>query len=109
MRFPTAILSTFIHEQAHWFFAQHHSDAAKAVAELRGLYPAIPVGFPEGSNDADGNYEHITIPGCIAPCFATGVGCGNWCANITWSRLEILRNQIGFDLYNRIEERERDC
>jgi hypothetical protein len=55
------LLSTFIHEQAHWFFAQHHDDAAKAVAELRGLYPTIPVGFPEGSNDSDGNYEHLIV------------------------------------------------
>jgi hypothetical protein len=55
------LLSTFVHEQAHWFFDQHHEDAAKAVAELRGLYPSIPVGFPEGSNDSDGNYEHLIV------------------------------------------------
>jgi hypothetical protein len=55
------LLSTFVHEQAHWFFEQHHGDAAKAVAELRGLYPSIPVGFPEGSNDSDGNYEHLIV------------------------------------------------
>jgi hypothetical protein len=55
------LLSTFIHEQAHWFFDQHHRDADKAVSELRGLYPSIPVGFPEGSNDADGNYEHLVV------------------------------------------------
>lgn len=55
------LLSTFIHEQAHWFFAQHHDDAAKAVSELRKLYPTIPVGFPEGSNDAEGNYEHLIV------------------------------------------------
>lgn len=55
------LLSTFVHEQAHWFFDQHHEDAAKAVSELRGLYPSIPVGFPEGSNDSDGNYEHLIV------------------------------------------------
>ena len=42
------LLSTFIHEQAHWFLSQHHEDALKAVAELRGLYPSIPLGFPGG-------------------------------------------------------------
>src|SRR5580704_4429577 len=55
------LLSTFVHEQAHWFFDQHHEDAAKAVSELRELYPKIPVGFPEGSNDSDGNYEHLIV------------------------------------------------
>jgi hypothetical protein len=55
------LLSTFVHEQAHWFFDQHHEDATKAVAELRRLYPIIPVGFPEGSNDSDGNYEHLIV------------------------------------------------
>src|SRR5579872_2365477 len=55
------LLSTFVHEQAHWFFQQHQTEAAKAVAELRSLYPKIPVGFPEGSNDADGNYEHLVV------------------------------------------------
>jgi hypothetical protein len=48
LRDDDLLLSTFIHEQAHWFFDQHHSDAAKALSELRGLYPSIPVGFPEG-------------------------------------------------------------
>jgi hypothetical protein len=61
LRDDDLLLSTFVHEQAHWFFDQHHSDAAKAVSELRGLYPSIPVGFPEGSNDSDGNYEHLIV------------------------------------------------
>jgi hypothetical protein len=61
LRDDDLLLSTFVHEQAHWFFDQHHSDAAKAVSELRGLYPSIPVGFPEGSNDVDGNYEHLIV------------------------------------------------
>lgn len=42
------LLSTIVHEQAHWFFDQHQVDAAKAVSQLRELYPNIPVGFPKG-------------------------------------------------------------
>ena len=61
LRDDDLLLSTFVHEQAHWFFDQHRSDAVKAVSELRGLYPSIPVGFPEGSNDSDGNYEHLIV------------------------------------------------
>jgi hypothetical protein len=55
------LLSTIVHEQAHWFFDQHQVDAAKAVSQLRELYPNIPVGFPEGSSDSDGNYEHLIV------------------------------------------------
>jgi hypothetical protein len=55
------LLSTFIHEQSHWFLSQHHEDALKAVSELRRLYPSIPVGFPEGSNDSDGNYDQLIV------------------------------------------------
>jgi hypothetical protein len=61
LRDDDLLLSTFVHEQAHWFFDQHHEDAAKAVSELRRIYPSIPVGFPEGSNDSDGNYEHLIV------------------------------------------------
>ncbi len=61
LRDDDLLLSTFVHEQAHWFFEQHHGDAAKAVSELHGLYPSIPVGFPEGSSDSDGNYEHLVV------------------------------------------------
>ena len=55
------LLSTYIHEQLHWFVAQHPREASEAVRELKSLYPDIPVGFPEGSSDAEGNYEHLIV------------------------------------------------
>lgn len=55
------LLSTFVHEQLHWFVAQREKDANEAITELRRLYPKIPVGFPEGSSDEQGNYEHLVI------------------------------------------------
>jgi hypothetical protein len=61
MKDDDLLLSTFVHEQVHWFFDQHQEDATKAVGELRKLYPSIPVGYPEGSNDSDGNYEHLIV------------------------------------------------
>lgn len=55
------LLSTFIHEQLHWFLDTRKSATAAAVAELRVMYPKIPVGYPDGSNDVDGNYEHMIV------------------------------------------------
>jgi hypothetical protein len=45
------LLSTFIHEQLHWFLNTRESGTAAAVAELRVMYPKIPIGHPDGSND----------------------------------------------------------
>jgi hypothetical protein len=55
------LLSTYVHEQLHWFIAQHKTEADAALGELRGIYPNIPVGFPEGSSDEGGNYEHLLV------------------------------------------------
>jgi len=55
------LLSTFVHEQAHWFVTQRDKDSEAAVKELRAIFPTIPVGFPEGSNDERGNYVHLLV------------------------------------------------
>jgi hypothetical protein len=55
------LLSTFVHEQMHWFLAQRERDASAAMDELRAMFPKIPVGFPEGSSDEEGNYEHLIV------------------------------------------------
>jgi hypothetical protein len=55
------LASTYVHEQMHWFLAAHPDDLARATARLRTLYPKIPVGYPEGSADEAGNYEHLLV------------------------------------------------
>jgi hypothetical protein len=55
------LLSTFLHEQMHWFLSAHESDADAAMNDLRKIYPAAPIGFPEGSADEPGNYEHLLV------------------------------------------------
>jgi hypothetical protein len=55
------LLSTFVHEQLHWYLAQHRKEVDAAILDLRRSYPAIPVGYPQGSNDEDGNYEHLLV------------------------------------------------
>lgn len=56
------LLSTLIHEQMHRFLAlKPQQDFARAKADLRRLYPEIPVGFPQGSSSDEGNYEHLLV------------------------------------------------
>jgi hypothetical protein len=55
------LLSTFIHEQYHWYVIQKGKDAEEAMKDLRALFPQIPVGVPEGSNDERSNYIHLLV------------------------------------------------
>lgn len=55
------LLSTFVHEQTHHLLEQHPEERAAAVRELRRLYPRIPIGFPDGSDSAEVNYDHLLI------------------------------------------------
>jgi len=61
LRDDELLLSTYLHEQLHWFLDQHDSAGAAAVADLRQLFPTIPVGFPEGGTDETGNYYHLIV------------------------------------------------
>lgn len=55
------LLSSFVHEELHWFLSQRYKETEEAIKELRAMFPKIPVGFPEGSNDEHGNYEHLLV------------------------------------------------
>jgi len=55
------LLATFVHEQAHWFVAAHEDAEAKAEQEYRALYPKVPVGYPEGAQDEQSTYLHLTV------------------------------------------------
>jgi hypothetical protein len=55
------LLSTFIHEQLHWYLAGNKSRAEAAVRALRSIYPEIPIGFPLGSSDSESNYYHLLV------------------------------------------------
>lgn len=54
-------LSTFVHEQIHWFEEAHPAAVAAAVAELRGIYPDAPGGLPAGAHDLDSTYLHLVV------------------------------------------------
>ena len=55
------LLSTFVHEQLHWFVAQKDKEQAAAIQELRVAFPNAPAGFPEGAADQESSYLHLLV------------------------------------------------
>jgi hypothetical protein len=53
-------LSTYLHEQLHWF-VWRHSGTRAALAELRQRYPSPPVAPPEGAGDVRSSYLHYLV------------------------------------------------
>lgn len=55
------LVSTYIHEQFHWFLVQKDKETDEAIKELRALFPKVPVGFPEGGQDEESTYLHLLV------------------------------------------------
>src|ERR1700752_4894396 len=55
------LLSTYLHEQLHWFLTRHPAEARAAEEDLKALYPDVPVGYPEGANDRESTYLHLLV------------------------------------------------
>jgi hypothetical protein len=56
---PDDLLSSYIHEQLHWYLREHDSQQKSAINELRQMYPNAPVGLPEGAESAYSTYGHL--------------------------------------------------
>ncbi len=54
-------LSTFLHEQIHWFLNIDEAAFDAAIGDLRKMYPEVPVGRPEGSGSEIGTYLHLVV------------------------------------------------
>jgi hypothetical protein len=55
------LLSSFIHEQIHWFLSAKIDNVNNAIDELRLLYPEVPVGGLEGAKDEYSTYLHLIV------------------------------------------------
>lgn len=55
------LLSTFVHEQIHWFLEKHNDQRKEAVAELKTIFPTVPTGYPEGAMDEESSYLHLLV------------------------------------------------
>jgi hypothetical protein len=57
------LLSTFVHEQLHWFLAaqQRANATQQAVKELQVIFPEAPTRPPEGSDGEFSTYQHMLV------------------------------------------------
>jgi hypothetical protein len=53
------LLSSFIHEQLHWYLRDHPMQMQDALAQLHRFYPRVPVGGSEGAETVYSTYGHI--------------------------------------------------
>lgn len=53
------LLSSFIHEQLHWYLRDHDVQTKRAIQTLRRFYPTVPVGDPEGAETVYSTYGHL--------------------------------------------------
>lgn len=54
------LLSTFVHEEIHWFLADQ-KELKAAEDELRVTFPNVPVGFPDGADSEESGYLHLLV------------------------------------------------
>jgi hypothetical protein len=60
------LLSTFVHEEYHWYETAHPDDTFAAIAELKTKFPGLPTGGLDGAQDEESSYLHIIV--CYAEC-----------------------------------------
>ena len=53
------LLSSFVHEQLHWHLRDRGPAMQNAIAELRRVYPHVPVGGQEGAETEISTYGHL--------------------------------------------------
>jgi hypothetical protein len=55
------LLSTFVHEQMHWYLSENPKETDEAYKELKSMFPKVPVGYPDGGRDEESTYKHILV------------------------------------------------
>ncbi len=53
------LLSTYLHEQLHWYLSARPTETQTAESELRKIYPHVPVGGRDGAQDEESTYLHL--------------------------------------------------
>jgi hypothetical protein len=52
------LLSTFVHEEIHWFL-EGRKEVTAVEDDLKKLFPKIPVGYPDGADSEESGYLHL--------------------------------------------------
>lgn len=55
------LLSTFLHEQFHWYAIRNGERRDSAMAAFREHWPDVPVGSPDGARDEASTYLHLVV------------------------------------------------
>lgn len=55
------LLSTFVHEEYHWYETAHAGDTFAAIAEFETAYPQLPVGGLDGASGKESSYLHLIV------------------------------------------------
>jgi hypothetical protein len=55
------LLSTFVHEQFHWYAIRERERRDAAMAEFRAHWAEVPVGGTTGARDANSTYLHLVV------------------------------------------------
>ena len=55
------LLSTFVHEQFHWFLVQREQGTEDAIEELRTIFPTVPARAPQGAIDEHSTNLHLLV------------------------------------------------
>lgn len=55
------LLSTFIHEQLHWYCEANEDQVNRIIGKLRKKYPTVPYASSEGAKDEYSTYLHLIV------------------------------------------------
>ena len=55
------LLSTFLHEQIHWYGVEKDEQVEGAIKDFKEMYPKVPVGNRQGARDEFSTYLHLFI------------------------------------------------
>ncbi len=55
------LLSTYLHENIHWYLDAHQTELTNIIAVLKKRFPDVAVGYPDGARDEHSSYLHIVV------------------------------------------------
>lgn len=58
---PDMLLSTYLHEQIHWFLDAEIEKTDAAIEELKTIFKDVPVGRPNGARSEYSTYLHLLV------------------------------------------------
>ncbi len=61
VRTPLGVVSTYLHEQLHWYLDERSDETLAAIQELRTMYPSVPDAEHGGANDDHSTYLHLVL------------------------------------------------